>query len=263
MSERVLVLMYHRVGEVRSAQESRYCVAPRRFARHMQRLANQGFRAVGIDALVAWLEGGPPLQPGDFVLTFDDGFRGVLEHAHPVLRQMGWPYTVFLVSDLLGGVDAWNRRDAAANTTFPLLTPAEVLQMQSDGCSFHSHTRTHASLPVLDDAALTSEVAGSRAALGDLLGRPPDYLAYPFGHLNERVEAAARAAGYRAAFSVQPGFNRRGVNFHRIRRLDVFGTDTPSMLLRKMHLGTNDGSLRNWLGYYLHQLTARIPLPRA
>lgn len=263
MSERVLVLMYHRIGAVLSAQEGRYCVTPQRFAQHMERLAAQGFHAVGIDSLVAWLEGGPSLRRGDFVLTFDDGFRGVLEHAHPVLRQMGWPYTVFLVSDLLGGVDAWNGRDAAPDGTHPLLTPAEVRQMLSDGCSFHSHTRTHASLPALDDAALASEVEGSRAALARLLGRPPDYLAYPFGHLDDRVEAAVRAAGYRAAFSVEPGFNRRDVNSHRIRRLDVLGTDTPSMLLRKMHLGTNDGSLRNWLGYYARKIVAQAPHRRA
>ncbi len=125
--------------------------------------------------------------------------------------------------------------------------------MQRRGCSFHSHTRRHLSLPGLDDAALTAELAGSRAALAALLGEEDFYLAYPYGHVDDRVESAARAAGYKAAFSVQSGFNRRDVNPFRIRRLDVFGTDTPRMLLRKMQLGSNDGSLRGALGYYLRR----------
>jgi peptidoglycan/xylan/chitin deacetylase (PgdA/CDA1 family) len=257
-ADRVLVLMYHRVGEVRTAAEGRYCIAPQRFAAQMRLLADKGYQAVAIDALVAWLAGGPALAQGAFVLTFDDGFQGVLTHALPVLEELGWPLTVFLVTDRLGGVDAWTRNGNPAGTTHPLMTTDEVLAMRQRGCSFHSHTRTHASLPMLDDAALADQLAGSRATLADLLGHDVDYLAYPYGHLDERVEAAARAAGYRAAFSVQPGFNRQDVNPFRVRRLDVFGTDSPATLLRKMHLGSNDGSLGHTLRYYAGQATGRL-----
>jgi peptidoglycan/xylan/chitin deacetylase (PgdA/CDA1 family) len=85
-----------------------------------------------------------------------------------------------------------------------------------------------------------------------------DFLAYPYGHYDDRVLNAARAAGYRAAFSVQPGFNRRDVDRFRLRRLDVFGTDTARALVRKITLGSNDGSLGNWLGYGANRLLARL-----
>lgn len=257
-ADRVLVLMYHRVGEVHDAAESRYCMPPHRFAAQMRGLVDEGYRAVPIDALVDWLAGGPPLPQGAFVLTFDDGFRGVLEHALPVLEQLGWPFTIFLVTDMLGGVDEWTRNGNLEGTTYPLLTAEEVLGMRKRGCSFHSHTRTHTSLPALDAAALADQLEGSRTELTDLLGHGVDYIAYPYGHLDEKVETAARAAGYRAGFSVQPGFNRIDVNRYRIRRLDVFGTDTPAMLLRKMRLGSNDGSLLNTAGYYWRRVARRL-----
>lgn len=252
-ADRVPVLMYHRVGDVQTASEARYCVTPGRFEAQMGALASNGYRAVGIDAFVGWLGGGPPLAAGSFVLTFDDGFRGVHDHALPVLERLGWPATIFLVTDLLGEVDAWNAGATDGGSTYPLLTADEVRAMQARGCSFHSHTRTHASLPALADGALADQLAGSRAALEKLLGQRADLLAYPYGHLDDRVEAAARAAGYRAAFSVQTGFNRRDVNPFRIRRLDVFGTDTPGALLRKLRLGSNDGSLRSTWRYYLRR----------
>jgi peptidoglycan/xylan/chitin deacetylase (PgdA/CDA1 family) len=95
--------------------------------------------------------------------------------------------------------------------------------------------------------------------LQHLLGRQVDYLAYPFGHLDERVVSAARKAGYRAGFSTQPGFNRPDVDRFRIRRIDVYGSDTPAMLMRKVRLGTNDGRLSNLARYYLSRGKARLP----
>lgn len=258
-AERIPVLMYHRVGVAHNDWEARYCIAPDRFAAHMRALAGRGYRAVGIDALVNWLEGGAPLPEGAIVITFDDGFRGVREHALPVLEKLGWPFTVFLVSDLIGQQDHWTRASNPAGVTYPLLDANEIRDMASRGVNFHSHTRSHASLPTLDDAQLADQLAGSRTGLAELLGREVSYLAYPFGHLDERVEAATRAAGYRAAFSTQPGFNRRDVNRFRIRRIDVFGTDTPAVLLRKVKFGSNDGSLAHVTRYYLDRLKARLP----
>lgn len=254
----VLVLMYHRVGAARNSWEARYAIEPQRFEAQMQAMQRAGMRAVEADALVAWLEGGSPLPAGAFVLTFDDGFRGVREYALPVLKELGWPFTVFLVSGLIGGEDVWTRKENPSGSTFPLLDAEEILGMQRAGVSFHSHTCSHLSLPTLDDARLTTELVDSRLALERLLGRPVDLLAYPFGHADERVQRAARHAGYRAAFSTQPGFNRRDVDRHRIRRIDVYGTDTPAMLLRKVRLGTNDGSAGNLARYYWGRATSRL-----
>jgi peptidoglycan/xylan/chitin deacetylase (PgdA/CDA1 family) len=250
--------MYHRVGQAHNAWEARYAISPEAFAAHIHSLERNGYQAVSIDALVEWLEGGPPLPKKAIVVTFDDGFRGVRDHALPVMEGAGWPFTVFLVSDLIGKDDSWTRAQNPAGVTYPLLDLDEIRDMQKRGVSFHSHTRTHASLPTLGEDALADQLAGSRVQLARLLGHEVDYLAYPFGHVDERVEAATCAAGYRAAFSTQCGFNRRGVNRFRIRRIDVYGTDTPGMLLRKIRLGSNDGRLRHTAAYYAGRLTSSL-----
>jgi len=252
------VLMYHRVGDARNDWEARYAIGAKAFRRHMDALAKAGHRAVPVEALCASLDGGPPLPQGAFVLTFDDGFRGVREHALPILEERGWPFTVFLVSGLIGGVDVWTRASNPNGRTYPLLDAEEIRDMQQRGVSFHSHTRSHASLPTLDDVQLEGELVESRAMLEKLLGQDVAYLAYPFGHLDERVIDATRRAGYRAAFSTQPGFNRRDVDRFRIRRIDVYGTDTPAVLLRKMRFGTNDGRASMLLRYYAGRVGARL-----
>lgn len=258
-AQRVPVLMYHRVGAAHNAWEARYAIAPEAFAAHMEALRRKGRCAVAIDALVAWLEGGAALPEGAIVVTFDDGFRGVRDHALPVMERLGWPFTVFLVSDLIGQQDVWTRASNPAGVTYPLLDADEISDMQRRGVSFHSHTRSHPSLPTLDDCALAAQLSGSRQSLARLLGHDVAYIAYPFGHADERVEAATRAAGYRAAFSTRSGFNRSDVNRFQIRRIDVAGTDTPAMLLRKVRLGSNDGSLGHAARYYLGRLATRLP----
>ena len=250
--------MYHRVGPLDSADEAQYTVTPERFAAQMRMLADAGFRAVALEAFVAWLEGGPAPEPGSFVITFDDGYLDVRRHAMPVLQALGWPFSVFLVTDRLGGTDDWGRFDPLATGQHPLLSADDVRAMRAAGATFHSHSRSHASLPQLDDAELASQLGGSRDALVALLGDGQGLcVAYPYGHVDDRVASAARAAGYRAGFSVQPGFNRRDTAAFRIRRLDVFGTDSPRQLLRKLRIGGNDGSWQFMLGYYWRRAFGR------
>jgi peptidoglycan/xylan/chitin deacetylase (PgdA/CDA1 family) len=260
---RVLVLMYHRVGRADNAWERRYCVSPERFAQHMDALREEGLRAVSLQEFRGWLDGGASLPDGSFLLTFDDGFLGVHEHAAPVLSRLGWPATVFLVSGLLGGRDDWTRAENPSGATHPLMAAHHVRELNGRAFAFHSHTRSHRDLTTLAPVELADELRGSRIALEDMLGEAVDCVAYPFGRYNERVIDAARAAGYRTGFSTQPGFNRHGIDRFRIRRLDVFGTDTPAVLLRKVRLGSNDGSLSSVVRYYGGRLAERAGLRRA
>ena len=256
--DRVPILMYHRVGLAKNDWERKYCVDARRFRVHMDALANAGWHALSIGDFFQWLAGSIELEGRPFLLTFDDGFQSVYEHAAPIVAAKGWPATVFVVSGLLGQTDEWCARQNPNGFTYPLMRQEHIHELRNQRFTFHSHTRSHADLPTLDDATLRMELAGSRAELKDAIGEPVDYLAYPYGHLDDRVVNAANAAGYRAAFSTQPGFNRRSVDLFRLRRLDVFGTDSAAALKRKIRLGSNDGSVGYTLKYALSRVAARL-----
>ena len=242
--------MYHRVGPAHNEWEQRYSISAERFAAHMHKLAAQGMQACSLEDFFAWLAGDMPLPEGSFLITFDDGFLGVYDHAAPVLHGLGWPATVFLVSQLLGKEDEWCRSHNPSGVTYPLLAKKQIDVMRGMGFSFQSHSRVHPDLTTLSDQQLADELGGSRRDLQALLDDPVHYLAYPYGRYDERVLNATREAGYAAAFSTQSGFNRRDVHPYRIRRLEIFGTDTPAMLVRKIFFGCNDGSWRQSLRYY-------------
>jgi peptidoglycan/xylan/chitin deacetylase (PgdA/CDA1 family) len=150
-------------------------------------------------------------------ITFDDALVGVFRHAVEILAELGLPATVFAVSDRLG-VEApdWYRGSDR------VMTADELRDVASAGIDIQSHSRTHADLPTLDGPALDHELAGSRAALSDLLERDVEYLAYPFGHYDPHVRAAARRAGYRAAFTFRTGRVTPDLDPYRLPRLPMW-----------------------------------------
>jgi peptidoglycan/xylan/chitin deacetylase (PgdA/CDA1 family) len=196
-----LVLCYHAVSPGWDADIS---VTPRQLERQVGRLLRRGYRPVTFtEALTA-----PP--PGRLLaITFDDAYRSVLEHARPLLDRLGAPATVFAPTDWVGRRAAWPGVDRWAATThaaeLDVMGWDELVALSDAGWEVGSHTRTHPHLTELDDAALAAELAGSRADLAERLGAPPASIAYPYGDVDDRVAAAAAAAGYRAGGGLPEG----------------------------------------------------------
>ena len=67
---------------------------------------------------------------------------------------------------------------------------------------------THPYLTQLSQSELERELVESRARIEDELGRACRFLAYPYGDQDERVRAAAQAAGYFAAFAMSSDLTR-------------------------------------------------------
>lgn len=257
--QRVPVLMFHRIDEPRSSIERDYTVTPAAFARQMEALAAAGMSACSTDALVAWMRGNGDISHNSFVLTFDDGYSSFKESAAPVLRRLGWTASVFVVTSMLGGADTWIT--GGETSAKPLLSSADVRELAAEGFSFFSHSRTHPALTEIEPRDLVREVVQSKTELENVLDSAVRYFAYPYGKHDEAVMAAVKEAGYEAAFSVIPGFNRPGADLYRIRRLDVFGWDTPRTLLRKIQFGQNDGSLLSGMRYLARRARASAGWP--
>ncbi len=88
---------------------------------------------------------------------------------------------------------------ATAHSQPVFLSAAEIGVMQTGGISFGAHTRTHPLLTWLSDAALRSELEGSRQRVEALTGTGPCWFAYPDGTFGDREQEAVRRAGFAGA----------------------------------------------------------------
>ncbi|HLB84110.1 MAG TPA: polysaccharide deacetylase family protein [Steroidobacteraceae bacterium] len=67
------------------------------FRARMQRLLESGHRVISLAEAVRRLET-RDIEPGLAVITIDDGWHGIHEHAWPVLRELDLPATVYVCS---------------------------------------------------------------------------------------------------------------------------------------------------------------------
>jgi peptidoglycan/xylan/chitin deacetylase (PgdA/CDA1 family) len=128
------------------------------------------------------------------IITFDDGFDCLYEHAFPQLQRLGMKATFFAVFDWLGRKSSW---DVFGNREH--FSREHLREISRAGHEIGSHTLSHPNLTFLDERRLRHELAGSKAALEDLLGAPVLSLSFPFGQWNERVWRMAQQCGYTAA----------------------------------------------------------------
>jgi peptidoglycan/xylan/chitin deacetylase (PgdA/CDA1 family) len=254
---RALILMYHQVDTPQSAQEHRFCTPPDEFARQMDRLA-AAFVPVSLDALLGGIRGEQPLPERAVHVTFDDGFAGVLEHAAPVLAARKIPATMFAVSGRLGQSNDWMARRGFPER--PLLTAAGLRELEAMGFVIGSHTCSHARLTELGPDQVAEEVTASKHALEDALGKEVRHFAYPYGLQNDAVRDAVVSAGYAAACATVSGFNRRGEDVFRMRRIDVFGTDRLWQFQQKLRFGRNESNRFYAVQYYAGRVKARLGL---
>jgi len=214
-----LVLCYHAVSDT---WNDPVATGARDLERQIKLLLSRGYTAMSAEGALA-------NRPRTLHVTFDDAFRNIAD-VLGALERLAVPATIFACAGF--AEDGAHFRVAELSQRAPadedeLLTMSwDMLQEVAErGVEIGSHTVSHPHLPELGDHELHSELRESRERIEDRLGRPCRVLAYPYGHHDARVRAAARAAGYSAAFTLEPP---TGVfEPSAVPRVGVYRRDTP------------------------------------
>ncbi len=226
------VIVYHGVGDVASELDPYHLVMPvARFEWQMAYLARHR-QVIPLDAIV---EGRiPPGRPA-VAITFDDGFRSVLNVAAPILAGHDFPATLFVPTAWVGGVMGWEPWPAGT-TPLELMTADEIQACERLGHEIGSHGHAHEPMSDLPGPEAEADLAASFAGLGAILEHPPRYVAYPWGKQSQMVRESAQRVGFEAGFSInQVARGPHGRERVSIRRSDprpVFAAKTSGRYLR-------------------------------
>src|ERR1043166_7728210 len=99
------------------------------------------------------------------VVTFDDGYRSVIENALPELKKREIPSTLFIISDALGKAPHWLTDPRDSDWYGPVITADELKVISGDLVPIGSHTATHPMLPTLSAEEARRELSQSRVQL--------------------------------------------------------------------------------------------------
>lgn len=226
------VLAYHKVTRFEFGGT---WVPPARFASQLDHLLEAGCTFIGEGAFLETLSGTREGRSREILLTFDDGYRELLEEAVPALESRKIPAHIFIVSRFVGRENRWELPLPGRRCRH--LSRDEILDLDGRGFTFGSHTRTHRDLTRLDPDEARGEIAESKRELEDMLGSPVRSLSYPFGRFNARIAREASLAGYEAAFSMYPPGPGARLDAFALRREGVYIVDTLGSLRRKVERG--------------------------
>lgn len=180
---RLPILMYHYVepwpGAADEVRKS-LTVPPEAFATHMQYLADQGYVTVSLYDLLEALSNEKPLPPKAVVLTFDDGYRSLMDYALPVMQRYGFTGTVFVATEL-------SDRELPA-----YLTWSQIKRLFTLGWRVEPITKTHTALGGQSRDKQVYEMLGSIETVEANLGVRPRFFAYPMGRYDDVTLQLAR-----------------------------------------------------------------------
>ncbi|GAA5233376.1 polysaccharide deacetylase family protein [Verticiella sediminum] len=211
-------------------------VAPGVFARHMRALRMLGWRGLSMHELMPYLSG--EREGKVFGLTFDDGYRNVLQHALPVLRATGHTATNYFVAAHAGGTNFWDAGNGVPAAA--LMNEDEIRSWAAAGMEVGSHTLDHARLTELAPDDARRQIDHARARLETVVQQPVEAFCYPYGAYAPEHADMARAAGYRTATTTRRGRTRRGDDPWHLRRVPVVRSTHLLGLLQKMMTAYED-----------------------
>ena len=204
------ILLYHAIGTaIPEDTKGLYTLAPSLFSAQMRLIVDGRVPVVPLGDHIA--------SAGSCVITFDDGYRDNLTVAAPVLRDNGFPFTVFVCRDFVRSGDP-------IYLDVGLLRELAALPGVTIGC----HGASHRPLTSCSDLQLADELVGSRAWLEDIIQKPVDSMSYPHGAVDRRVRDAVAAAGFRIAVTSRFGATGRQADPLLLSRTDIWSTDRQS-----------------------------------
>lgn len=209
---KAVVIMYHRFGESDFPSTN---VTMEQFRAHVAELKNGGYNVASLPAIVAALRNGEPLPPKTVGLSVDDAYTSVYTRAWPILKEAGFPITVFVATDPV---------DRAVPS---YMSWDQIRELAEQGVTIGSQTGSHPHMADLGMGAIGTELRDSNMRFEKELGRKPDLFAYPYGEASLEVMELVKNEGFVAAFGQHSGAIGTGGEMYYLPRFamnETFGS---------------------------------------
>ncbi len=215
---RVSVLGYHDFS--RSERETAMRINTEKFQKQMERLKESGIAVISMEDFIKWKDGEIDVPEKSVVITIDDGWKSVYTDAFPILKELNYPFTIYLYTNYVdGGGKA--------------LTTPMIEEMQKHGATIGSHSTSHPYPQEVKkmrkagaetyEKFLQVEMGESRKYLRGKFGGSVETFAYPGGYFTEEMIEKADSLGYSHLFTVQPGKVNRSMPNQTLPRYIILG----------------------------------------
>lgn len=178
----VVILQYHHVSEDTPSITS---VTPTQFRQQMAFLSQNEFKVKPLSEVVEGIKQGQVFADKTVVITFDDGYQNIADNAHPILKEYGFPYTIFIAIEPIerqyANVMSWDT----------------LKRLSREGVELANHSWGHEHLirRNVDETEpewltrIETNLLSTEAEITAKTGQNLKMLAYPYGEYNVQLEA--------------------------------------------------------------------------
>ena len=122
----VPILCYHNFGP---QTRGRLLMSASAFEEQMRYLKREGYHVITLRQFLEFTALRRQLPRKTVVLTFDDGWKSFKEYAYPILKELGFPATLFIYTDFIGARIA--------------LSWQELKDLAQEGFDIQAHSKSH------------------------------------------------------------------------------------------------------------------------
>lgn len=229
------ILMYHQIDvpPPKGARLRGSTVHPKRFVAQMRWLKLFGYQGLSLRQLMPYVTGE---KTGKVVgITFDDGYQNVYENALPILTELGFSSTNFIVTGELGGQNHWAQRTGSLPAQ--LMSAEQIYDWYTQGQEIGSHTVSHIYVDQSEQSAALAELKQSKQCLEQLLQTEISAFCYPYGSESPEARQWVAQAGYKIAVSTQRGLVGHADDLFALPRVNILRSTHLLHFLRKTLTG--------------------------
>ncbi len=216
--------MYHKVWPGISDDLT---ITPEHLAQQWAFLKQQGYTPLSLQEFSAIIDTNTSFPEKSLLITFDDGYLNNYDYVYPLLKEMNWKATFFIIADTLSAPQTNNKTP----DTKMSLEQLKTLDPQIVQLGLHGLHHEHFSSLNIDEI---EQVMQQSISLFDSSGLTyHKVLAYPYGsrpkdtRINNQMKAFFNEAGIQAAFRIGNQVCKVPTeDKYELRRIDIKGTDS-------------------------------------
>ncbi|MBW6511923.1 MAG: polysaccharide deacetylase family protein [Desulfuromonadaceae bacterium] len=214
VSAGVNVFVYHRFDDVRYPSTN---ISGDIFSQQLEWLRTENYQVLTLGAVVDRLRSGQSLPKRCAVLTIDDAFSSFYTAGLPLLKQFGFPATLFVNIDGIGGAS--------------YMSWAQLAEVAATGIEIGNHSATHDYLVEKrsgeDEAQrltrIRADLSRAQQTLRKNLGIEPKVFSYPYGEYDLQLQQLVAELGFSAAVAQQSGVVNAATDRYALPRFPMGG----------------------------------------
>lgn len=213
------VWQLHRVRDNLSSDINlrKYEITPTRLESLIYDCLNKGYDFVSMDEVYDFVSGRKRCKSKFIAVTLDDGYEDNYSIAYPIFKKYYVPFCIYVAESYITG-------DKKANDVvdFEMLSKEQILELSNESlCTLGSHTKSHVHLSTLNINEQRNEIVDCNIWLENLIGRPIQHFAFPYGDYNIETLSILNGCGIKCSVAAWGGGVRKTGSVNDIPRVLV------------------------------------------